>query len=276
MKHPGLLSFAVSLLLVLPAGMMAQNLQPGELDGHQWTVFRVTPENSILTIDGTQTHSIRDGVLQVLLPPGVHRYFCESPYYESASGEFELEKDEKENLTLNLVPVFGYVTVNSTQRKADIVLDGENIGRGKVGSGRVMAGPHNLLLVRDGVCLYRVTFSLDKGERKVINIGSSDLHPVPMDLILAESGITASGEPEDEDGPAAGWGGINVHSNVTGAAVIVNGIQKGTSPCIIKPLREGQPCRVTLKFPGCKDITRMVKIRSGEITDMEIRLKKRK
>lgn len=276
MKFSGILRLAAALFLVLPARLTAQAPRSGELDGFQWAVFKLSPENAILTVDGTQTYPVRDGVLQLLLVPGVHKYFCESPYYESVAGEFELDKDEKENLTLNLVPVFGYVSVNSTQKKADIMLDGEKIGRGKAGSGRVMAGPHSLLLVRDAVCLYRLTFNLDRGERKVINIGSSDLHPVPMDLILAESGITAGSEPEDEDGIAAGWGGVNVHSNIAGASVIVNGIERGTSPCIIKPLRDGQPCRVTLKYHGFKDVTKMVKIKGGEVADIEIRLKKRK
>lgn len=274
MKLTGIISAV--LLMCLSVSARAQAPSSDALNGQQWAVFTITPENAILTLDGSLTLSTRNGVLQVLLAPGMHAFFCESPYYESISGEFELKQDERSDISLNLVPTFGYVTVNSTQKKADIILDGENIGKGKTGSGRIMAGVHNLLLVRDAVCLYRGSFSLERGERKTIDIRSSDINPVPMSVILAESGVTGNSGSPEEEGIGSGWGGMNIHSNLAGAAVIVNGIGSGTAPCIIKPLRAGQPCRVTLKLAGYKDVTRMVKIKDGEIADVEMRLKKRR
>lgn len=267
---------AIAVLLVLPARLVAQTQPSDELNGLQWAVFRLSPENAILTIDGAQTYPVRDGVLQLMLAPGLHSYFCESPYYEPAAGEFELKQEKRADLSVNLVPTFGYVTVNSTQKKADIILDGETIGKGKAGSGRVMAGTHSLMLVRDVTCLYRTTFTLERGERKTIDVRSYDIHPIPMSVVLAENGMAGSPEELEDEGGGSGWGGINVHSNIAGATVILNGLDSGTAPCIIKPLRAGQPCRVTLRSAGCKDVTKMVRIKGGEVTDIEIRLKKRR
>ncbi|MCQ2143853.1 MAG: PEGA domain-containing protein [Bacteroidales bacterium] len=276
MKSLRMISALAVLMLALPFRMAAQTPASDELGGLQWAVFKVSPENSILTVDGTDTYPIRNGVLQVMLTAGAQEGACESPYYDSDCGEFELTAEKRSDISISLIPTFGYVTVNSTQKKADIILDGEVIGKGRAGSGRVMAGVHSLMLVKDVTCLYRTTFSLERGERRTIDITSYDLKAIPMSVILAESGMTASADNMEEEGTGSGWGGVNVHSNLAGASVVINGLESGTAPCIIKPLRAGQPCRVTLKYPGYKDVTKMVRIKGGTVTDIEIRMKKRR
>lgn len=279
MKFSRLLCAAVALSAILPFRLAAQTPAAEETAGLQWTVFEISPENAILTVDGSRTLVTRNGVLQLMLAPGVHTFTCESPFYDPGSGDFELKEDKRENVRINLVPAFGYVTVISPVRKAEILFDGDNLGSGKATSGRVMQGMHTLWLVQGGTCLYRGKVAVGKGERVTVEVGMTDLDPVPIAQAVAEAGL-ASGSLAGDDDPEAltgsGWGGINVHSNFAGAQVIVNGLQSGTSPCIIRTLRAGQTYRITLKMEGCKDVTKMVRVKGGEVTDLEIKLKKRR
>lgn len=244
--------------------------------GHQWTVFAVSPENALLTVDG-QTYQVRGGLLQLMLGPGMHQYVCVSPFYETRSGEFELKDDERENVRIILQPTFAFISVTSYDRKAQIYIDGRPMGTWTAESGRLTPGPHGVMLVKGETCLYSTTVILEKGEKKALNLGLADFNPRPLAEVLAFAGLSMAdflNQGSDENGMAAGTGSLNVHTNVPGATVLVNGLERGTTPCIVKDIHAGGPYRVTVRLKGCKDVTKMVRIKDGEMTELGIKLKK--
>lgn len=264
------LKIAVTALFLFSAGHFAA--------AQQWVVFHVNPQNAMVTVDGAQMIPVRQGVAQVMLPAGNHKYVCESPFYESVSGDFTINEKERTDVEVTLQPEFSYLLIVCRDRKVRTFVDGRPVGYGVVETGKITPGEHHVLLVRDTLCLYRADVLLVRGEKRTVNVTPDDYSPVPLVDVLAANGISMSEFLSDGKGSgeleAKGLGSLNIHSNVPGAEVVVNGIRKGTAPCIVRPLQAGLRYRVTLRLAGYREVTKMVRVKEGDMTDVRISLKK--
>lgn len=250
------------------------------LQAQQWAVFSIIPRNAMLTVDGRQTLSIRDGFAQVLLDAGTHNWVCESPFYETATGEFEVEGDERVEIRVNLTPVFGFLKILTQDKNVQIYIDGRFVGKGNCDSGKLVSGEYDVMLVRDTLSLYRTVVTLAPGEKKTISIAATDYDAIPLHRVLSSSGISVAyflsqGDPADIQASARGKGNLNIHADIIGATVLINGITKGNTPCIIKDLAAGQAYRVTLRLDGYQDYTKMVRVAEGETFELNVKMKKK-
>lgn len=264
------LKIAVTALFLFSAGHFAA--------AQQWVVFHVSPQNAMVTVDGERTLPVRQGTAQIMLPAGSHKFVCESPFYESVCGDFTIIDKERTDVEVTLQPEFSYLVISCKDKKVRTFVDGRSVGYGPAETGKITPGEHYVLLVRDSLCLYRASVVLERGEKRTISVGPADYAPVPLVDVLAASGISMSEFLSEgkgtENQEAKGLGSLNIHSNVAGAEVVVNGIRKGTTPCIVRPLQAGLRYRVTLRLHGCKDVTKMVRVKDGDMTDVRILMKK--
>lgn len=250
------------------------------LQAQQWAVFSIIPRNAMLTVDGKRNMLIRDGFAQVFLDAGTHRWICESPFYETASGEFEINGDNRVEIRVNLAPAFGTLKVMTQDKNALIYIDGRCAGKGSVDSGKLGSGEHSVMLVRDTLCLYRAVVTLEAGEKKNISISARDYEIIPLRLILSPSGVSMASfisrdGSADEPASVRGKGDLNVSADIKGVRVLVNGVQKGNTPCIVKELAAGQTYRVTLRLEGYQDYTEMVRMEEGKTFEMNVKMKKK-
>ena len=88
-------------------------------------------------------------------------------------------------------------------------------------------------------------------------------------------GVATAEEDKLIDENSTNWGMLNLHANVAGATVLVNGVEYGLTPCIVKGLKPSVKYRITVRMDGWREQTRMISVKSGEMPEMEFTLKKK-
>ena len=76
--------------------------------------------------------------------------------------------------------------------------------------------------------------------------------------------------------PMNNYGMINVHSNEIGADVYINGKLAGKTPCVVKNLPSGSNCQVRLVKAGYYEVVKEIQIVGNDLTDISLKLKKRR
>lgn len=76
--------------------------------------------------------------------------------------------------------------------------------------------------------------------------------------------------------PMGSYGMVNVHSNEIGADVYINGKLAGKTPCVVKNLPSGSNCQVKLVKAGYYEAEKEVRIVGNDLTDINLKLKKRR
>lgn len=243
-----------------------------------WTVFELSPQNAILHIDSLSVYNVRKGVLQVMLPFGKHKYICESPYFETARGEFNVTDDSKTNLQIDLKPLFSFLVIYNPVKNSDILIDGEKAGKKCAVSGRLNEGSHRISVVKGNVCWYDRTIYLQRGKKSTYTIDADSLNPEPIARLRmrleGEQTPTQQAEKAMQEMKAE-CGGLNIHTPQPGAQILLNGKKKGLTPILIKDLYPGVRYRITLRMEGYKSVSRFVEVKTGEISDFEIKMKKK-
>lgn len=271
----------------------------------QWVVFDIKPSDAILTIDSTMT-IVHNGKHQSYLPIGKHAYLAESPFYSEVKDSFELNDEKELNLSIELQPIYSYISVNTPMEGCRIEIDGQHIGDTRGTSGRLSEGEHHLVITKDGQKYYDAMVSIGWQQKKTIELTADDLKPIATPRIsktIARTGRTdradKAGTPYTTDEPsvsfsdafaieqaadsiaskpirdASYYGMISVHSNEIGAQVYVDGRLSGTTPCIVKKLPAGK-CRVRLVKTGFHDAEKVVMVESNDLADVKLELKKKK
>ena len=77
----------------------------------------------------------------------------------------------------------------------------------------------------------------------------------------------------DLSAPMASYGLLNIHSNVVGATIFINGVEVGQTPCVVENLPASKPCEVRLKNDGYKDATGTVTPIGNDMVDVELKMK---
>lgn len=77
----------------------------------------------------------------------------------------------------------------------------------------------------------------------------------------------------DMSAPMASYGLLNIHSNVVGATVSVNGVIAGVTPCVVENLPASKPCEVRLTMDGYKEAKVTVIPIGNDMVDVGLKMK---
>ena len=136
------------------------------------------------------------------------------------------------------------VTITAPDDTTQIWINREPMAFGKW-EGQLEQGYYIVNTVKDGI------------ESKPVELWVDDTLPVTMDL----------------SAPQASYGLLNIHSNVVGATVYVNGEVVGVTPCVVEHLLASKPCEVRLKREGYKDAMGTVVPIGNDMVDVELKMK---
>ena len=143
----------------------------------QWVLFHIQPEHAIVFIDST-FHSIQDGHLLLYLPIGRHSCRIESPFYTPLNDTIDVTDASRVQKRFILEPFYAYLTVETDRPDAQILLDGEPLGSGRIETGRLMPGCYRLTVKQDNQPLYDQSIEIANAERKVIDLRNSTQAPL--------------------------------------------------------------------------------------------------
>ena len=307
----------------------------------QWVIFRMSPANTLLTVDSL-SKQVRSDIVEMYLPVGKHSYRVESPFYDAEEGSFELSDSVRVDIPVRLQPFYSYLTVKPEWRgRRDLYIDLARISKKEATSLRMQEGWHRVNVFRKDKCCYDSLLLVGRAEKKLLTIADADLHPLPLKLTdpmpvappdsvaLAAVRLTpikitahdpqaeiwvdlekkAVGEWEDSlslgihfvearkegvsssplrlliedsfpkeitlEAAGAGYGLVNIHCNVAGADITIDGKDYGQTPKIVR-LEATRNYRVTLSKDGYKAVSQKIPPRGNNLTDVYMKLKKKK
>jgi hypothetical protein len=136
------------------------------------------------------------------------------------------------------------VTITAPDSTTQIWVNREPMAFGKW-EGQLELGYYLINTVKDGI------------ESKAVELWVDDTLPVILDM----------------SAPQASYGLLNIHSNVVGATVLVNGEVVGMTPCVVEHLPASEPCEVRLKYEGYKDAMGTVVPIGNDMVDVELKMK---
>ena len=152
---------------------------------------------------------------------------------------------EKDTLTIGQ-PQWAEVTITAPDDSTQILLNREPMALGKW-EGRLELGYYTVDTLKDGL------------ESKTIPFWVDDTLPKLLDL----------------SAPQASYGLLNVHSNVIGATVKVNGVVVGQTPCVVENLPASKECQVLLTKRGYFDAQAVLTPIGNDMLDVELKMRKR-
>lgn len=265
---------------------------------------------------GPKTQWFIDGILaftgeslETSLTPGEHAIKVENPAYQPAPLLVVAKRGELLEHTLHLVPLVGSLSLASTPDGANVVIDGQDVGKtpfqGSISGGehsievrlathrsvseKVMVSADNLRIERN----YRLdtlpgtlSFSVspeggvllvdgqktDPGSQKQVQAGKTILvsYQLPGHGKKADSVVLSPGESRSVSiSLAAEFGKVTITSNVEGQ-VEVNGVAKGRTPLDLD--LPALPQAITITEDGYTPTTRTVTPRSDAITQLKLDL----
>ena len=143
----------------------------------QWVLLHIQPEHAIVFIDST-FHSIQDGHLLLYLPIGRHSCRIESPFYTPLNDTIDVTDASRVQKRFILEPFYAYLTVETDRTDAQILLDGEPLGSGRIETGRLMPGCYRLTVKQNKQPIYDQSIEIANAERKVIDLRDSTHTPL--------------------------------------------------------------------------------------------------
>ncbi len=168
------------------------------------------------------------------LQPGRYTIATQRDGYRNARQSVVLAAGERRTAKIELTELTGLVLAESSPGEADVTLDGAFRGKTPLMMSDFPAGTHRLHIARPGY------FAKD------IEVSVKDRTPqlVKVDLTSDAATLTVNSEP-------------------TGAAVLVNGANRGTTPCTIDALPSGE-VQLELRLDGYAKYQQAVKISAGQ------------
>ena len=147
--------------------------------------------------------------------------------------------------TAAAAPKVAQVTITAPDDTTQIWVNRELMAYGKW-EGELELGYYTVSTVKDGL------------ESKPLSLWVDDESPVMLDL----------------SAPQASYGLLNIHSNVVGAAVFLDGVKVGVTPCVVENLPASKPCRLRLTYEGYKDAEAVVTPVGNDMVDVELKMKR--
>lgn len=148
--------------------------------------------------------------------------------------------------SLNVGPQYAQVTITAPDDSTQIWLNREPMGVGKW-EGQLELGYYTVNTLKDGL------------ESKTYPFWVDDTLPKLLDL----------------SAPQASYGLLNVHSNVIGATVKVNGVEVGQTPCVVENLPASKEVQLQLTKRGYFDAQAVLTPIGNDMLDVELKMRKR-
>ncbi|MEI6751737.1 MAG: SUMF1/EgtB/PvdO family nonheme iron enzyme [Paludibacter sp.] len=106
--------------LVLTTGKVITTVE--ETIESQWLVINTEPADASVYLNDL---FVKSGTYQTKLKPGSYTYRVEAPLYHTEAGKVEIT-DTKKEITANLKPAFGFISVSSEpEKEAKVIIDGK-------------------------------------------------------------------------------------------------------------------------------------------------------
>jgi len=106
--------------LVLTTGKVITTVE--ETIENQWLVINTEPADASVYLNDL---FVKSGTYQTKLKPGSYTYRVEAPLYHTEAGKVEIT-DTKKEITANLKPAFGFISVSSEpEKEAKVIIDGK-------------------------------------------------------------------------------------------------------------------------------------------------------
>ena len=260
----------------------------------QYLVLDITPAEVIVHVDSSLT-LVRDGRAQFNLPLGVHKYVVEAPFHTPVEDTVSLCDTGKLCRQICLQPFYSFLSVRVDSSNPQIYLDREFVGRGSLTTGRIAPGEHRLTALWDSLYFYDASLTVEPAQKKVVSLRKDvDAKPFwhgsrwknspaqsssleeedPLEALaraIPEGGITKTTMQVPSD---TAW--LSIHSNVVGALVFVDGAARGLTPCIVDRVPGHGQCSITLSKDGYEPVFVTANPRSGDLTDVKIKMKEAK
>ena len=177
------------------------------------------------------------------LAPGAHLLQINAPGHRLVFDAFTLEEGLPRTVTFDLEPHTGLVLMTTLPEGAEITCNGAALGQTPMLIATLPLGTHRLSLALPGY------------QRKEVDVTIKDRTPVKLEVEL----MSASGT-------------LNVTSDPSAADVLVNGISRGTTPCRIDRIPDGN-VTIEIQATGFEPHTRQVTLAAGEVQKIDVALK---
>ena len=174
-----------------------------------------------------------------LLRPGDYSLRVTAAGYHPLETGITVTAEDSQTLQLELAPLPGRVSFASTPAGATVLLDGEALGRTPLTDQPVEAGEH----------LVRI-----EAERYL-----------PLEQALQVTGREVAQQLAVELAP--GWAEVSLDSQPSGAAILVDGEQRGTTPAVLEI--DGGEHQLILQSPGYADWQKSVDIVPGQALQLD-------
>ncbi len=198
-----------------------------------------------ITTDPDMADVMLDGALQGQTPltlpdakPGVHLLRVSKPDYRDILRTIALSPGQRIALNLAMEPLTGLVLVHSAPRGADVEIEGAH------------RGTTPLLLTDLPVGRYRVHVALTGYLPRDLDLVVEDRTPVYVSTDLTSDSAT-----------------LVLDSTPQGAAVILNGIAKGNTPCTVERVPAGAG-ELEVSLPGYHPFKRSIRLAAGQSETM--------
>lgn len=205
---------------------------------------RVTtePEGALIACDGI----MRETAPLVIpdLAPGRHLIVASKQGYNDARLTIELERPgQRIAVELKLEPIHGLILVTSEPTGAIVEIDGAN------------RGETPLLLTDLPPGSYRMKLTLGGHRTQEVDLNVDSRTPRKETVVLASNSAT-----------------LDLSSDPTGARVVLNGVDRGSTPCVLEQIPEGENT-LELAISGCEPYRQELKLQAGERQSLKAVLK---
>lgn len=177
--------------------------------GGQYLVMNVQPTDALVYIDEV-LETTKAGALSKMLKYGEHMYRVEHPLYETKTGVLAI-KNKKEQLAINLIPAYGYLSITSAPVGAEVTMNGKVLGRTPLKSEALREGTYR-------VKTFLSAYSEDVRDVTVVR-GQTQNVTIPLDATFGYMEVNTT--PEQ------------------GADVYINDMKVGKTPYRSNKLSEG-------------------------------------
>jgi hypothetical protein len=227
---------ALGVLLFLAAAARGDKEQPTRLD------VNVQPEGAQIFVDGKLRGTAPCQLFD--LAPGEHLLHMTAASCKPADEFVRLEPGGYVQKTFSLAPEKGLLLVKTIPTGADVKYNGVSLGT-------------TPLLVT----------TLPSGQTHVFDLALNGFQPRRIDIAL--EGRTPIVR---EENLALDSGTVDCKTDPPGATVMVNGVERGTTPVVLSHIPKGLAA-ITMKLAGYREETRELRLTPGDRQTLALSLK---
>lgn len=164
---------------------LVQMQAPRQSELRSKVVFKVTPADAALSVDGTPCELDANGTCELSYAEGYHTYTAEKAYYDTENGSFTISGADARTVTVDMKPQMALVEVTCNKSSASVFVD--DVYYGKPGTLMLPKGTHTLR-VQSNRCLdYSATVSIGDSNPAVVanlmeNVNQVDIHAVEVTI----------------------------------------------------------------------------------------------